>query len=128
MSLAFLKQAFFGAPAPAASADERRHLLPRGSLSPSSSTSTEFYADVEALNPKGAVAATDASGKGRVDPRIVSDATIGLADGLTVPFALTAGLSALGDTRVVIYGGFAELIAGALSMGLGGYLGAKSEM
>ena len=85
-------------------------------------------ADVEALSPKGAVAAADAGGKGRVDPRIVSDATIGLADGLTVPFALTAGLSALGDTRVVIYGGFAELIAGALSMGLGGYLGAKSEM
>lgn len=128
MSLAFLKQAFFGAPAPTASADERRRLLPRESLSPSSSTSTEFDADIEALNPKGAVVAADASGKGRVDPRIVSDATIGLADGLTVPFALTAGLSALGDTRVVIYGGFAELIAGALSMGLGGYLGAKSEM
>lgn len=49
------------------------------------------------------------------------------SDGLTVPFALTAGLSALGSTRVVIYGGFAELIAGGISMGLGGYLGAKSE-
>jgi VIT1/CCC1 family predicted Fe2+/Mn2+ transporter len=44
-----------------------------------------------------------------------------------VPFALTAGLSALGNTRIVIYGGLAELIAGAISMGLGGYLGAKSE-
>ena len=63
----------------------------------------------------------------RLDPRILSDATIGLSDGLTVPFALTAGLSALGDTRVVIYGGLAELIAGAISMGLGGYLGAKAE-
>jgi len=63
----------------------------------------------------------------RVNPRIISDATIGLSDGLTVPFALTAGLSALGDTHVVIYGGFAELIAGGISMGLGGYLGAKSE-
>lgn len=63
----------------------------------------------------------------RVDARIISDATIGLSDGLTVPFALTAGLSALGNTRVVIYGGLAELIAGAISMGLGGYLGAKSE-
>lgn len=63
----------------------------------------------------------------RVDARVISDATIGLSDGLTVPFALTAGLSALGNTRVVIYGGFAELIAGAISMGLGGYLGAKSE-
>lgn len=63
----------------------------------------------------------------KVDARIISDATIGLSDGLTVPFALTAGLSALGNTRVVIYGGLAELIAGAISMGLGGYLGAKSE-
>jgi len=59
--------------------------------------------------------------------RVVSDAIIGLSDGLTVPFALTAGLSALGDTRLVIYAGMAELIAGAISMGLGGYLGAKSE-
>jgi len=63
----------------------------------------------------------------RIDARVISDATIGLSDGLTVPFALTAGLSALGNTRVVIYGGFAELIAGAISMGLGGYLAAKSE-
>lgn len=62
-----------------------------------------------------------------IDGRTVSDAIIGLSDGLTVPFALTAGLSALGDTRVVVFGGLAELIAGAISMGLGGYLGAKSE-
>jgi VIT1/CCC1 family predicted Fe2+/Mn2+ transporter len=62
-----------------------------------------------------------------INPRIISDATIGLSDGLTVPFALTAGLSALGDTKLVIYGGLAELIAGGISMGLGGYLGAKSE-
>jgi hypothetical protein len=61
------------------------------------------------------------------DARFISDAIIGLSDGLTVPFALTAGLSALGDTKVVIYGGLAELTAGAISMGLGGYLGAKSE-
>ena len=63
----------------------------------------------------------------KADSRVLSDAIIGLSDGLTVPFALTAGLSALGDTKVVIYGGLAELIAGAISMGLGGYLGAKSE-
>jgi VIT1/CCC1 family predicted Fe2+/Mn2+ transporter len=62
-----------------------------------------------------------------VDARTVSDAIIGLSDGMTVPFALTAGLSALGDTKVVVFGGMAELIAGAISMGLGGYLGAKSE-
>ncbi|KAK9371756.1 VIT family-domain-containing protein [Lipomyces chichibuensis] len=62
-----------------------------------------------------------------VDARVVSDAIIGLSDGLTVPFALTAGLSTMEDTKVVIFGGLAELIAGAISMGLGGYLGAKSE-
>ena len=65
--------------------------------------------------------------KFKVDARVISDAIIGLSDGLTVPFALTAGLSAIGNTRVVIFGGMAELIAGAISMGLGGYLGAKSE-
>ncbi|KAK9235354.1 VIT family-domain-containing protein [Lipomyces kononenkoae] len=59
--------------------------------------------------------------------RILSDAIIGLSDGLTVPFALTAGLSTLEDTKVVVFGGLAELIAGAISMGLGGYLAAKSE-
>jgi hypothetical protein len=62
-----------------------------------------------------------------MDARVVSDAIIGLSDGLTVPFALTAGLSTLDNTNVVVFGGLAELIAGAISMGLGGYLGAKSE-
>ena len=70
---------------------------------------------------------TSAATKSYVSARIVSDAIIGLSDGLTVPFALTAGLSALGNTRVVIFAGLAELTAGAISMGLGGYLGAKSE-
>jgi vacuolar iron transporter family protein len=63
----------------------------------------------------------------KANARVISDAIIGLSDGLTVPFALTAGLSTLGETKVVIYGGLAELIAGAISMGLGGYLAAKSE-
>jgi len=58
---------------------------------------------------------------------MISDSIIGLSDGLTVPFALTAGLSSLGDTRLVVLGGLAELIAGAISMGLGGLMGAKSE-
>jgi vacuolar iron transporter family protein len=62
-----------------------------------------------------------------IGPRIVSDAILGLSDGLTVPFALTAGLSALGTSRLVVLGGIAELMAGAISMGLGGYVGAKSE-
>ncbi|KAH0553484.1 hypothetical protein GP486_006448 [Trichoglossum hirsutum] len=68
------------------------------------------------------------SGHSKVDARIISDAIIGLSDGLTVPFALTAGLSTLGDVKVVIFGGLAELTAGAISMGLGGYLGAQSEV
>ncbi|KAL9054524.1 MAG: hypothetical protein Q9162_004080 [Coniocarpon cinnabarinum] len=59
--------------------------------------------------------------------RTISDATLGLSDGLTVPFALTAGLSHFNSSRIVIYGGLAELLAGSISMGLGGYLGAKSE-
>lgn len=57
----------------------------------------------------------------------MSDAILGLSDGLTVPFALSAGLSAFGNTKVVVLGGLAELAAGAISMGLGGYVGAKSE-
>lgn len=62
------------------------------------------------------------------DRRTISDAILGLSDGLTVPFALSAGLSSLGTTRVVILGGLAELVAGAISMGLGGFLGARSEL
>ena len=62
-----------------------------------------------------------------VSPRVISDAILGLSDGLTVPFALTAGLSAFGNARLVVLGGLAELIAGAISMGLGGFVGAKSE-
>ncbi|KAF2816473.1 putative calcium transporter [Mytilinidion resinicola] len=61
------------------------------------------------------------------DPRVVSDATIGLSDGLTVPFALSAGLSTLGSSKIVIFAGLAELIAGAISMGLGGWLAASGE-
>ncbi|KAG7193720.1 uncharacterized protein KQ657_000410 [Scheffersomyces spartinae] len=64
----------------------------------------------------------------RFDPRVMSDIIIGLSDGLTVPFALTAGLSSLGSSKLVITGGMAELVSGAISMGLGGYLAAKSEL
>lgn len=70
---------------------------------------------------------SSSSTRARINPRIVSDAILGLSDGLTVPFALSAGLSALGNTKVVVLGGLAELAAGAISMGLGGYVGAKSE-
>ncbi|OAX34251.1 DUF125-domain-containing protein [Rhizopogon vinicolor AM-OR11-026] len=62
-----------------------------------------------------------------IDPDIVRDAVIGLSDGLTVPFALAAGLSSLGTSRLVVAGGIAELIAGAISMGVGGFLGSQAE-
>jgi len=79
------------------------------------------------LESQASVISNSSKNSFKIEARFLSDATIGLSDGLTVPFALTAGLSALGNTKVVIYGGLAELIAGAISMGLGGYLGAKSE-
>ncbi|RKP34437.1 Ccc1 family [Dimargaris cristalligena] len=58
----------------------------------------------------------------------VRDAILGLSDGLTVPFALAAGLSSLDNTSLVVTAGLAELVAGAISMGLGGYLAGKSEI
>jgi vacuolar iron transporter family protein len=58
---------------------------------------------------------------------VIRDIIIGFADGLTVPFALTAGLSSLGSSRLVIVGGLAELVSGAISMGLGAYLAAATE-
>jgi len=58
---------------------------------------------------------------------VIRDTIIGFADGLTVPFALTAGLSSLGDTKLVVIGGLAELFSGAISMGLGAYLAAETE-
>jgi vacuolar iron transporter family protein len=63
----------------------------------------------------------------KINAQTISDAILGLSDGLTVPFALSAGLSSLGTTKLVILGGLAELVAGAISMGLGGFLGARSE-
>ncbi|CAE6382448.1 unnamed protein product [Rhizoctonia solani] len=62
-----------------------------------------------------------------IDPDIVRDVIIGLSDGLTVPFALTAGLSSIGNSRLVVIGGIAELIAGAISMGVGGFLASQAE-
>jgi vacuolar iron transporter family protein len=59
---------------------------------------------------------------------VVRDVVIGLSDGLTVPFALAAGLSgALSSTRLVVTAGIAEIVAGSISMGLGGYLAARTE-
>ena len=58
----------------------------------------------------------------------VRDVVIGMSDGLTVPFALAAGLSgAVDSTAIVVTAGFAEIAAGSIAMGLGGYLAARSD-
>ena len=59
---------------------------------------------------------------------VVRDIVIGMADGLTVPFALAAGLTGAVDaSRVVVIAGLAEIVAGSIAMGLGGYLAARSD-
>lgn len=58
----------------------------------------------------------------------VRDIVIGMSDGLTVPFALAAGLSgAVSSTSIIITAGLAEIAAGSIAMGLGGYLAARSD-
>jgi VIT1/CCC1 family predicted Fe2+/Mn2+ transporter len=58
----------------------------------------------------------------------VRDVVIGMSDGLTVPFALAAGLSgAINITSIIVTAGLAEIAAGSIAMGLGGYLAAKSD-
>jgi VIT1/CCC1 family predicted Fe2+/Mn2+ transporter len=58
----------------------------------------------------------------------VRDVVIGMSDGLTVPFALAAGLSgAVDSTWIVVTAGLAEIAAGSIAMGLGGYLAARSD-
>lgn len=60
---------------------------------------------------------------------LVTDIIIGMSDGLTVPFALAAGLSgAVSSTAIIITAGLAEVAAGAIAMGLGGYLAGKTEV
>jgi vacuolar iron transporter family protein len=59
---------------------------------------------------------------------VVRDVVIGMSDGLTVPFALAAGLSgAVDNSHIVVVAGLAEVAAGSIAMGLGGYLAAKSD-
>ena len=58
----------------------------------------------------------------------VRDIVIGMADGLTVPFALAAGLSrAVDSLHIIVVAGLAEIAAGAIAMGLGGYLAARGD-
>ena len=59
---------------------------------------------------------------------VVRDIVIGMSDGLTVPFALAAGLTgAVASTGIIVTAGLAEIAAGSIAMGLGGYLAAKND-
>lgn len=59
---------------------------------------------------------------------LLRDIVIGMSDGLTVPFALAAGLSgAVSSTGIIVIAGIAEVCAGSIAMGLGGYLAGKTE-
>ena len=59
---------------------------------------------------------------------VVRDVVIGMSDGLTVPFALAAGLTgAINSSGIIVTAGLAEIAAGSIAMGLGGYLAAKSD-
>lgn len=59
---------------------------------------------------------------------VVRDIVIGMSDGLTVPFALAAGLTgAIDNSRIIVTAGFAEIAAGSIAMGLGGYLAARGD-
>ncbi len=59
---------------------------------------------------------------------LLTDIVIGMSDGLTVPFALAAGLSgAVSSSNIIVIAGIAEICAGSIAMGLGGYLAGKTE-
>lgn len=59
----------------------------------------------------------------------ITDVVIGMSDGLTVPFALAAGLSGAVDSNtIIITAGVAEIVAGSIAMGLGGFLAGKTEL
>ena len=63
-----------------------------------------------------------------VTTETVRDVVIGMSDGLTVPFALAAGLSgAVASNAIIVTAGLAEIAAGSIAMGLGGYLAARGR-
>ncbi|KAM7184480.1 VIT family domain containing protein [Naviculisporaceae sp. PSN 640] len=77
--------------------------------------------------PSHSLEPSTATTKGSLLRPFLANFTIGFADGLTAPFAVTAGLSFLGSSRLVITAGGIELIAGCGSMGVGGYLSGRGE-
>ncbi len=59
---------------------------------------------------------------------VIRDIVIGMSDGLTVPFALAAGLSgAVNSSAIIITAGLAEIVAGSIAMGLGGFLAGRTD-
>ena len=110
-----------------ASSDEPLLSRTNSSRSYDEERAISYAAIPRTIPPEENDAGSESGKRTRVNPRTISDAILGLSDGLTVPFALSAGLSAFGNTKVVVLGSLAELVAGAISMGLGGYVGAKSE-
>jgi VIT1/CCC1 family predicted Fe2+/Mn2+ transporter len=120
-------------------------ILPRKTLfaiekSPWSDREQSVYTTaMPSSDPSEALRATSGSSPRREDPprhtelhfessETVRDVVIGLSDGLTVPFALAAGLSgAVASSRIVVLAGLAEIAAGAIAMGLGGYLAARGD-
>lgn len=128
MVLVTIKNSIFGN----SKDDERRALLPTfGSyetvVAKNNDDRTDSRSIASSSSNNTSTLTSSSSTASLVNPRVMSDIIIGLSDGLTVPFALTAGLSSLGNSKLVITGGLAELVSGAISMGLGGYLAAKSE-
>ena len=60
---------------------------------------------------------------------LIRDVVIGMSDGLTVPFALAAGLTGVvANSSIIVIAGIAEIVAGSIAMGLGGYLAGKTEL
>jgi hypothetical protein len=64
----------------------------------------------------------------RIDPRVISDSIVGIAEGLTVPFAVTAALSVLDNPKLILLAGLADIAAGAVWLILGGFSKAGSEL
>ena len=124
MVLVALKNCLFGNKS---THDERRSLLPTFRSYETVVNKDDNVVDSHSICSSSDISSSSTSSQSFANPRVMSDIIIGLSDGLTVPFALTAGLSSLGNSKLVITGGLAELVSGAISMGLGGYLAAKSE-
>lgn len=94
-------------------------------MPPSSGNSGPQTRSAPALLPEGKTPHIEGHFESSVTVR---DIVIGLSDGLTVPFALAAGLSgAVHSSRIVVLAGLAEIAAGSIAMGLGGYLAARGD-